>query len=627
MTECIYFLESVISELTESTEEKQRHYREAIDKIKRRASDENLNVAVIGNFSTGKSTFINGFIKRKLLKTAHTATTAVPTRIYCHKKEASDVITVSCRDGEKYELGKTESREALEKRLGAKLPDGSRDVIAALSTSNDYLNIIDELILNVSSFNELSGICIMDTPGVNPGDEAAKEHIRLTQDILRKKADAAIILLPAHQVIGASFNNFLEENASHFLDDSIFVITMMDVLNDEEERREVIEFASDVIKNKFGLSELRLYTCSAIYAEPENKLDDKEGWNEKFDELRKNIIDHMYGRRERIIEAQLAKLLEQLIDELKSEVRSSTERIQLQLKNLEENSTERLDEIIERNYSKYSAELDDRWRGFEFEKQYDELYDRVIVEARGNINCCTKIRGSSGFSVSGYVNNVFPFMLRTRLDSFKENIRMNIASTEDLLKEYCCENERVLNRFSLTVGSLSEGGEESENDTEQKQEAAALTAYNDSGVVENLTVLAGTVATLPFAVLDGLLGTDMSGAIMGTLESVTGGFINAVGNLNNKKVKAISHIESIMNEQRKNGREAFLTFVSEQEKSIFDSMKRMKEEFSQSYTKVYAQSSESIYEKQRAMKERIEKNEMTLNKLEQYLEAAIGGKA
>lgn len=618
--ECISFLENVISGLTGSTEEKQLHYREALEIIKRRASDENLNVAVIGNFSTGKSTFINAFIKRKLLKTAHTATTAVPTRIYCHKNGDTDDIIVRDKDGKEYDLGDRASRAALEKKLGAELPESSKDVIASLSTTNEYLQMIDELTLYVSSFSELSGICIMDTPGVNPGGEETKEHIRLTQNILRKSADAAIILLPAHQVVGASFNNFLEENASHFLDDSIFIITMMDVLSDEDDRQEVIEFATDVIKNKFGLTGLRLYTCSAIYAEPGNRLVDDEDWGGKFDELRKTVIDHMHSRREMIIEAQLTKLLKQLMDELKDDIVKSTEQMQLQLKKLEENSTERLGKILERNYSEFSSELDEQWRKFEFEKQYEELYDRAILEARCSINCCTKIRGSSGDSISGFVNNVFPAMLRARQNSFKENIRANISSTQDLLKEYYRENERALNRFSLTIGTSSGGSEEPEGDAEQEPETAVLAPYSDSGVVENITVLAGTVATLPFAVLDGLLGTDMSGAIMGTLENVTGGFVNVLGNLNSKKLSAISHIENIMNEQRRNGKEAFLSSVGEQEKSIFSSMKRLEEEFSQSYTKVYEKSREDIFEDQEIVKERIGKNEITLKKLEHYLD-------
>lgn len=61
--------------------EHQAQFREKLQEIKRRLDDPYFNLAIIGDFSSGKSSFINGIIHQDLLKTATLATTAIPTRI------------------------------------------------------------------------------------------------------------------------------------------------------------------------------------------------------------------------------------------------------------------------------------------------------------------------------------------------------------------------------------------------------------------------------------------------------------------------------------------------------------------------------------------------------------------
>lgn len=50
-------------------------------KIQQRRNDPNLYLAVIGEFSSGKSTLINALLKDELLKTSALVTTAAATRI------------------------------------------------------------------------------------------------------------------------------------------------------------------------------------------------------------------------------------------------------------------------------------------------------------------------------------------------------------------------------------------------------------------------------------------------------------------------------------------------------------------------------------------------------------------
>ena len=78
INESIETIGSIIDELS-IDEKKIAEFREQYLKISFRSRDPNFYLSTIGDFSSGKSTLINTIIKRKLLKVAHAATTAVPT--------------------------------------------------------------------------------------------------------------------------------------------------------------------------------------------------------------------------------------------------------------------------------------------------------------------------------------------------------------------------------------------------------------------------------------------------------------------------------------------------------------------------------------------------------------------
>ena len=55
--------------------------RQAIDNLQEKAEDKSLYLAVVGEFSSGKSTFINALLGRRILKEAVMPTTACATYI------------------------------------------------------------------------------------------------------------------------------------------------------------------------------------------------------------------------------------------------------------------------------------------------------------------------------------------------------------------------------------------------------------------------------------------------------------------------------------------------------------------------------------------------------------------
>lgn len=297
---------------------------ELLEDIDRRRQDRNLNVAVIGEFSTGKSTFINAFINRNILKTAWSATTAVPTYILFHAGEQVKIIVTDCRRRE-YEPMDAYGREKLERYLDESLPDDAENLLARITTTDAWTQKLSMVKVYVPETTMPDNICIIDTPGVNPGEEGTQKHVEATQRVLRDYADTAIVLFPAQAVYTGSFQKFLKANAEHFMHNAVFVITMKDLVC-EEEWEDVAAYAAENLRDGFGIAHPVIYSCSAKYAAPGKKRKASDAhWKEEFDALRETILERMKAERTQIIEDKMDLLMRRLMEELEEEMLRSRE--------------------------------------------------------------------------------------------------------------------------------------------------------------------------------------------------------------------------------------------------------------------------------------------------------------
>lgn len=357
--ECMEYTADVANRLPNLPEQKKRRFLKAADRIWKRAGNPYLHVALIGDFSAGKSTFINAFVKKDILKTAWQATTAVPTYIYYHDREKMRII-VETSDGEKYRLDNDEQCGRLEKKLDIRLPEDAKDVMAFLSTSNGFADRIRRIGIWVPGLEELRHVCIIDTPGVNPGAEEAASHVARTQEVLRENADATIVLFQETQVFSGSFRKFLEENAGRFMDDAVFVITMMD-LAEEKDREGLMEYVRMQLKQAFGTADPLVFGCCAKAVVSGKSDSESRYWTESFDRMREQIIRYMSDRRKRMVQKQLSFLLENLVVELDREVADALSAIEQRRENLEKtsaaNTTDRYERYREYLFTKEKMEL------------------------------------------------------------------------------------------------------------------------------------------------------------------------------------------------------------------------------------------------------------------------------
>jgi small GTP-binding protein len=186
---------------------------------------ERFTIVVLGEFNHGKSTFINALLGAPVLPTGITPTTAVLSHISQGAKESATLV---------FESGERKPIDL--KRLGDWLTvDGLADKPTPAKAGQGVHHV--EISHPATILGER--VTIVDTPGVNDINEQRAE---ITYGYL-PRADAAVFLLDATQILSASERQFLEERILRSSRDRLlFVVAKADLL-DAAELAETLAFA------------------------------------------------------------------------------------------------------------------------------------------------------------------------------------------------------------------------------------------------------------------------------------------------------------------------------------------------------------------------------------------------
>lgn len=195
-----------------------------------RLLDDSFRLAVVGEFSSGKSTFLNVLIGKDLLKHGAKETTATITEIH-NKNNVDDktYLDVYFRNGDII-------RNVLEDKI--------TEYTATASTTLAVAKEIDKVVINSNILDTDSKICFVDTPGLNG---IADNHREQTIEQI-KNAHACIYLIQVRG-LGQSDIDFLKY-IIQYQHNIIFVQNFIDELKrlegetpeqKIEEQRKIIE--------------------------------------------------------------------------------------------------------------------------------------------------------------------------------------------------------------------------------------------------------------------------------------------------------------------------------------------------------------------------------------------------
>lgn len=287
-----------------SNEEKYYEIRNDLNILKDRLNDQNLYLGVVGSFSSGKSTFINSIIHKKLLPSNAIQGTTVAVSII--EKSDYDDLRIDYIDGtfelysanaedllEKYriesqnDVENTEDKSIITKNKIASFfkkwfkrivkwfgqiaslffkksnNDSNNETCSTVNTQKTMIELFkkviatEELAENIKSVTLYYkndhipyNIAIVDTPGT---ESLNQRHNEVTKSAIDNICDAIVITIPQDKPAAQDLIEYIQENLSDHINDCIFAVTKIELLDEDEDLNAFIEYIKKVLEKKLSI--------------------------------------------------------------------------------------------------------------------------------------------------------------------------------------------------------------------------------------------------------------------------------------------------------------------------------------------------------------------------------------
>jgi len=300
-------------------------------------------IAVVGEFSRGKSSMLNVLLGREgLLPTSIEPSTATITIVQYSETESARVTYSDGTLSESIPLqglpkfvvgtdldGKKASRSAARRLSQLKtqedmevlsLPDIGKEF--ALQVQGSTPKTVKYVDVYIPSEYLKDGLKLVDTPGigsVNP------EHGQATREFINR-ADAVIFLINTDPVISDSECNFLMF-LQDYIQQFVFAVTKIDRFS-EDERALSVRYTRDTIKEYAGIPDPPIYPMSARWAlEGVAEGDDEKTQKSGFPEFRRGLEHYLISERGRLVLQSASRQVRLQLNEMKASIESETKHL------------------------------------------------------------------------------------------------------------------------------------------------------------------------------------------------------------------------------------------------------------------------------------------------------------
>lgn len=200
---------------------------------------EKFTLVVVGEFSRGKSTFVNAMLGKKVLPSSKRPTTNIISKIVYADKPTYEIFL---KDGKSKNLTEEEFKNI--KAQAEEDPSNILKFKSFIKKEEDFSKIDYAVIGQPLVFCQ-NGVEVVDTPGTNDLNVGRME---ITYNYLNR-ADAAVLLLNATQALTRSELDFLKERIlGNQIKDIFIVINFKDELSPTEEVK-VKNYVKDNIRD------------------------------------------------------------------------------------------------------------------------------------------------------------------------------------------------------------------------------------------------------------------------------------------------------------------------------------------------------------------------------------------
>ncbi len=335
-----------------------------IKHLEQRAHDPNFYVAFVGEFNSGKTTFINALLREELLKQSVTLRTSVPTRIQYGAKLDLAVRFI----GEPSTLHFTAHNAQLQKKIRQINPQLHQAQLASMPACLHLLTtdkLVAPRVQEVTVFHQAhflrQGIVIIDTPGINALTES---HQDITRRVLTDDADLAVITIPAYEALSGNLVKFLKSDLQPFLYRSVLILTHMDTMTEQQQSQVLTNVHARLQEIAPQIPHIRVYASAAQVVldelDPNMILPEtKRPWISRFSELEKAIWKRLSAERTATSTESLLRLLDKLLEDLTTQLQEREFSYRSRQAALQREQIPDMMEFLETKIEPYATEFEE----------------------------------------------------------------------------------------------------------------------------------------------------------------------------------------------------------------------------------------------------------------------------
>ena len=297
-----------------------RSLRKQLDAIVAKQNDKVLNISVIGEFSTGKSSFINALVGHELLAVNVLQGTTVAITII--EYGASYSLSLVDKNG-----NSTTTEYKNINYLSSALQHYTTDPSYADSISHVRVTLPSDILKN--------GFRIIDTPGTNSLEQW---HEEITRRAINDISDMSIILVDASRPMPETLVGFVERTLGNNVKDCLFVANKIDIIRSRE-RNGMLQFIQKKINLEFDIEGAEILPFASValtnlFSKDIVTIDD-DSKQLTFDSLQ-SIFSFTAQKRIKTQAKKLLLLIDNMYANLNANITHVAQQYQKELRTLEQ---------------------------------------------------------------------------------------------------------------------------------------------------------------------------------------------------------------------------------------------------------------------------------------------------
>ncbi len=515
----IEFAESLINKYEWDCETKKRLVSQ-LQLIHNKQKDKCLNLSVVGEFSTGKSSFINALLGENLLVSSVVqGTTVVNTVIEYY---TNPVLYILKKDNS-YDIINAQSIEELRKELSnvTTNPHSARNIELV------RVGIPSELLAN--------GIRIIDTPGTNSTESW---HEDVTKDALKNLSDLSIILTDAIHPMPQTLIDFIDENLADIYAQCAFVVTYYDKIK-KSERLNTLLYIERKLTQEFEILHPKVfpYIAPAIISDKvgEVVMSEQSEMVQISRDSQKQMLELMRKNRQISQIKKLLALTKEAFDILQINMESKRTQYEQEYKLLLKTKQTSLEPFIEAEKKRCISEF--THMADEIKDNLNALLDKKIIVAKNTVRkSIMAYNGTTADSIKSYISQDVPKECERQANII---VQSSAAMNQSLLSDFSAIMKSYQSNFEKQFKKLGIIKIDFGNITLSKPHIAYVSLSN---LKSSLDYMANEVSKENWLMGGGgVAGAAIGTAILPGVGTVVGGligmFVGAMGTTTPEEMK------------------------------------------------------------------------------------------